>query len=281
MIFSQIQLCSDKRIRRLICSIKNDIFRESKSEYDHLLKYLEQKGVSGRFGIVDLGYHGSMQKYLDIIINQSKAESDIYGFYLGIESSCARNITDRHRLNMQGFLFDHLNNRRMSKNNTLDSVKTFASLLETIFLEEKGSVKCYEESDGRLEVVRYPYEFDMEIKTGKMLLIHRYIQKGALDYVRNASNVAVSNIETSYGIIRIGRKATLSEVNLLGDIPFYDEGVYSKLAAPESIWFYIMHPLLFKRDFIKCTWRIGFLRRLFKVRLPYEWIYNKAKGLIP
>ena len=113
----------------------------------------------------------------------------------------------------------------------------------------------------------------------------RRIQKGALDFVRNAANDEMMGVlscrpdEYFAGLQSVGEDPTLEDVKLFGDISFYDEGVTEKLAAPKSMVFYATHPKQMKEDFLKCRWKTGFLKRLFKVKLPYQKLYERLRRI--
>lgn len=69
---------------------------------------------------------------------------------------------------------------------------------------------------------------------------------------------------------------TALQVKLLGDLTVEDGGVYP-LAAPESAAHYLAHPRDVKRDLAEARWKIGFLKRLAPLPLPYGKIYLKLK----
>ena len=49
-----------------------------------------------------------------------------------------------------------------------------------------------------------------------------------------------------------------------------------KMASPKSLFYYLFHPRKLKVDIGKSGWTIGFMKRLFKIKLPYWNIYKKA-----
>ena len=61
-----------------------------------------------------------------------------------------------------------------------------------------------------------------------------------------------------------------------GDMYFCD-GEMLRLAAPGKIRSYCHNPKSVVRDFYSSRWKIGFMKRLLKIPLPYERIYEGLK----
>lgn len=76
--------------------------------------------------------------------------------------------------------------------------------------------------------------------------------------------------------LQLVESPTALQVKLLGDLTVEDGGVYP-LAAPESAAHYLAHPRDVKRDLAEARWKIGFLKRLAPLPLPYGKIYLKLK----
>ena len=76
--------------------------------------------------------------------------------------------------------------------------------------------------------------------------------------------------------LQLVESPTALQAKLLGDLTVEDGGVYP-LAAPESAAHYLAHPRDVKRDLAEARWKIGFLKRLAPLPLPYGKIYLKLK----
>lgn len=65
---------------------KQKIFKNSKYEYKNTVGYFQQEGMlnNKRFGIVDSGWTGSMQRSIRQIINSTGYKPQITGFYFGM-----------------------------------------------------------------------------------------------------------------------------------------------------------------------------------------------------
>jgi len=279
-MFDRNTIENDERLRKLIDRIKPDIIENSKNEYVLLKRYLEENGVEGRFAVVDIGYGGSMQRYLQQVLTQLNIEHDVTGFYFAVAEFYTKNILPGVELDLNGYLFDFQHDKK-----AVDTRSSFVGLFETFFLEQGGSVKRYIETGDRVIVERYPYEYEVNGKPTKDLKIIRRIQRGALDFVKKAADdelltdLKCNSNDYFYGIHEVGSNPTLSDLRFLGDLLFYDEGITQKLAAPKGIVRYALHPKEMKKDFLQCRWKTGFLKRLFKVKLPYQKLYERLRNM--
>ncbi len=279
-VFDRKDIYNNESLRILIEDIRPDIINNSKQEFDLLNEYLRNMQVEGKFGVVDIGYGGSMQSFLQQVLTKLGIEHDICGFYLAVSDFYTKNVVPGMKLDLNGYLFDFMHDK-----DVIDTRSSFVGLFESLFLERAGSVKCYVRDDKGVIVGRYPYEYEIDGKESDDLQKIRGIQKGALDFVNKAAddellfNLRCTPDELFYGLHEIGANPTLEELRLLGDIMFYDEGVTEKLAAPKSIVRYLLCPKQLKADFLNCRWKTGFMKRLIKIKLPYEKIYFKLRKM--
>ena len=63
------------------------------------------------------------------------------------------------------------------------------------------------------------------------------------------------------------------ELDAIGQMDYDDFGI-GKMAAPKSMGAYLLHPKQLHYDLKHSPWRVGFLYKLLKVRLPYAKIYS-------
>lgn len=100
-----------------------------------MCEYMKQMHVEGRFAVVDIGWSGGMQRFLQKSLGIIGIENEILGYYTGVADYYKRNMNDG-KLSLHGYLFDFYNNV-----NSVDKRSPFVGLYETLFLEQKGSVK--------------------------------------------------------------------------------------------------------------------------------------------
>ncbi len=274
-VLDRNDIMDNRELQVLYSQLTGDIIDNSRSEYEILVEYIKQNNISGKFAVVDIGWSGGMQRFLSQTLNKLNINNEIYGYYTGVAAYYNRNQEVISNLNLNGYLFDFSHNPK-----DIDVRSSFVGLFETLFLEQDGSVKCYRKKEKSIIAERYPYEYIIDGKATKELSNVMKIQSGALDFIKKiASNKLLNKLNLSasdlfYNIYNCGTRPKEIDIELFSDFLFYDEGETIKLAAPESILHYLQKPKEFKRDFMLCRWKIGFMKRLFKVKLPYENMYK-------
>lgn len=277
-VYDRKHIRENENLKKLILTLKDDIIINSKKEYSALVGYLDTNGVSGKFGIVDIGYAGSMQRYLQQTLNAMGTPYEISGFYLAVADYYTKNDLPDNPLDMSGYLFDFKHDAKAK-----DIRSSYVGLFETLFLEQGGSVKRYLKTTNGIAVERYPYEYFRNGKPTEDFVKIKSLQQGALDSV---SVLAKNNIIKRFhfsaddlfcGIHKTGINPDKHDLDLFGNIEFYDEGITTKLAAPQKLRHYMRNIKALKIDFLLCRWKIGFMKKLFKIRLPYKAIYSIMK----
>ena len=105
------------------------------------------------------------------------------------------------------------------------------------------------------------------------------IQKGALQFVRefNSSNLnSLIKIEPRIAFKRIeklGLNPTIKDLQLFKNI-HYIETVKLHLVEGKGLFYYVFNIKKIKEDLFNSGWKIGFLKNLLKIKLPYYKIYN-------
>ena len=277
-IYDRSTIREDEKLKSLILSLEDEIVANSKTEYDALSEYLKTNDVSGKFGIIDIGYAGSMQRYLQQTLNQLGIAHEISGFYLAVADYYTKNDSADNPLDLNGYLFDFKHD-----SSAVDTRSSYVGLFETLFLEQGGSVKRYVQENGRICVERYPYEYYRDGVPTEDFIKIKSLQQGALDFVKvaaadkNLERFEYSVDDLFYGIYESGVNPKKHDLELFSNIEFYDEGITAKLAEAKSLVYYLSHVKQLKRDFLSCRWKIGFMKKLFKINLPYQRIYQKMK----
>ena len=67
-----------------------------------------------------------------------------------------------------------------------------------------------------------------------------------------------------------------TDLRNFGDMEFRD-GEMLKLAAPKTFMSYCRKPQSLVKDFYNSRWKIGFMKRLLKLPLPYGKMYDLLK----
>ena len=93
-------LKDDKMLEKLYIGLQSEINKKSKKQDALLLRYLHQIAMVGRVAIVDIGWKGSMQYYLESFISAHNLAIEIEGYYVGIKPQ--KPLSGK----TYGFLFD-------------------------------------------------------------------------------------------------------------------------------------------------------------------------------
>lgn len=276
--FDRNSIQNNKGLIALYGKLSKDIDLVSGEEYKRLKEYLIQEKVNGKFGIVDIGWSGGMQRFLSEGLDKLNIKHQIKGYYIGVADYYTRNTRMLPSLDLNGYLFDFKNDPH-----AVDERCSFVGLFETLFLEQDGSVKnySYSERDKRIIANRYPYEYIVDGKKTDEQINIEMLQAGALDFIRKAQQDYFLNNIFSYsatelfkGIKKTGQQPQKEDLKLFADFEFLDEGEEKKLANPESISYYLLHPQDLKSDFLGSRWKIGFMKELLKGNLPYQKMYT-------
>lgn len=269
--FDRKQILKDQKLSAMYARLGADIEKVSKAEYELLVGYIKQNNLSGKFAIVDIGWSGGMQRYLSETLDMLKIDHSIKGYYIGVADYYKRNIEVVPDLDLNGYLFDFSHD-----DHAIDKRSAFVGLFETLFLEQGGSVKNYWNDNGVIKANRLPYEY---LENGKPT--HEYqcvkeIQRGALDFIKKFGNkeIALSANILFEGLKQTGLEPKMKDIEMFADFRFFDEGETQYLAKPKSMIYYLTHVRELKNDFLLSRWKIGFMKRLFKLKLPYENLYK-------
>ncbi len=234
-----------------------DIETEGKKQYDNFIKYLKSLDVNSNTVIVDLGWRGSTQKILMQILNY-----DITGLYLG--------LIDKHpeiARKCHTFLFDEKNNKYYEK------IYPAEEIIELMFSSLEGTTLSYTNNDDK------PYLLKKSLNEGNKEI--EKIQCGVINFINDIKryNDLLDRVDSelySNKLLDIVSSPSLKQAKMLGDL--YSEDYKIKyIAKPKSIKYYLFHPKEIVYDFADSSWKVGFLKRVFRIKLPYFLIFKIIK----
>lgn len=254
----EIQINRDeKNLRLLLEYLRNEILDNSKLERELYIKYLNEKGIQNhKVAVIDIGWNGTLQYSLQKMVENENLNTEIYGYYYGLNNKSLKNIGNGNR--MKGFLYQI--NKGVENYNIISS---FNSFFEELFIADHGSFIKF---DKDMKVIYEDFEYNYN--EYKKL---RKIQEGALDYITYITplikkynlnlddpNIALKKIK------RVFLRPEISEVDKLGRIIHFDyESKYN--CNPEgNIFEYIKNPKMLITEYKKSTWKIGFVKKVFK-----------------
>lgn len=252
------ELKSSIELRELYECLKVRIDENSKKQEMVLCQYLQQNGVSGRCAIVDIGWHGSMQSSLEQLIELHNWDVEFSGFYVGI--SPLKQLKGK----VYGYLYEP-DNLKMRK-----SLLCFFGGYEKFFQSCEGSTFAYEATNDGIVPILTEYEYEDQV----FIDCIQSLQEGALEFVINEyrQNKSYNSLQKlAIPLVRFGKNPPLWGVRLFSF--FYNtDGEKNYFVSQKSLVKYSLKEMV-------CTlsdspWKTGFLKSLFKIPLPYYWIYS-------
>lgn len=275
--YERKEFVSSCKVRNFYEEIQADVDKNSRKEYDTLLSYINSLKMEKEIAIVDIGYHGSMQSALVDLINTASLGISVKGYYVAIACDAPRFINDS--LQGTGYLCDIDRNTRI-----FQEINEKLAFFEVPFMAKQGSVKRFVLWDG----YAVPELYESEYMDNEISFIER-IQNGGLAFLNYMLNVwncldntylELPSEVSFYAFNRLGMNPTLREARLWGDISFFNFNQVCWIARPKKLAFYFMHPGIFLDDINKTPWKIGFMKRLLRVPLPYSRIRRLLKCLV-
>lgn len=244
--------------------IVSDVCEMAKQNFEGIKSYISSMNCTKEIVVVDIGWRCTMQFCLQKIF----PEYNWKGYYLGVREDAV--VSSKQA---EGFYIDGEDD--FEKRCFLASL---TALIEIFFSAPHGSVIGYGETG---EILYAPYECGDDDRHGKFLT---NIQNGALQFSKefNISEgsrlIEISTANMLLGLEILGIYPHRRELEKIGDYPFHLGVGVINAADPKPLWKYIIDPKKFLFDFSNSTWKVAFLKRLLKLRLPYYkmfcWIYK-------
>lgn len=263
------EIIYSKNLVKFYSAIKDDVIKNSKKEYELLLQYLKQNDFCGDVAVVDIGWHGTLQYFLQRLVEQANLDVKMHGYYIGLAKEA------KTQLDIKGYVID-----KNSRTNSCDSWKSFNGLVETIFLAQEGSTEKFHLLEKGVVVPQlYKYEYMNNDRFEPEAIKVKEIQDGAIQFINDLCNIEpLYNLEFNSNtaferILRIGNYPTKQHIQLFSNFRFLEEQI-DYLAMPKSILYYILHPRKLAKDLLMSRWKVGFMKKLFKIPLPYVKIYK-------
>lgn len=260
--FSFSRIINEKELKDVYYELKPMIDKRSLDQAELLLCYLNQIGMTGSCAIIDIGWNGSLQYYLELFSEKKLYKLSIDGYYVGSQKKW------NMRGSENGYLFDQENTKNRKK------VLSFFGGYEKLLQSTEGSTRGYKRSnDGRVEPLLSKYEYTNSPIVVKCINIW---QDAALDYLQDNRHRELTGDyrEMAAGIIKFGSAPTNEDVKLFSF--FYNiDGDKRYYTAQKSVFQYGIKELVYA--FANSPWKTGFMKSLMKVPFPYYRIYEMIK----
>ena len=145
-------------------------------------------------------------------------------------------------------------------------------MLERLISEDVGATLGYTQTDKTITVQQAS-----QPPTPLLDALQKGILRFAQDWQKSFLQTLAIPPQTAIApFLRLVGQPTAAETVLLGDLTVEDGGVYP-LAAPRKVGYYLTHANKAKQDLSAARWKIGFLKRLAPLPLPYDRLYAKMK----
>lgn len=252
-------------LRSLFHRISEDIVRQAGREREYVFEYLEHSGFFEytRFAVVDIGWHGTLQRSLIELSNLSGYKPTILGYYLGTFQEPTDVEMEIHTLLCKNSLPEHVH-----------SIITKAvEVFEQLHLAPHGSLNTFRKEEGRIVP-----EFCPNATEEQQYLDVARLHDGAKDFLDDISTVFVKydlSFDKAFAVEPVDRvlsHPTQEEAEKWGDFK-HVEGFGSicherYIARPSRAYKLLTNPLLLREEYRGSFWKTGFLVRLGRLSLP-------------
>ena len=248
----------DALARRLYEEHREEINKRSQKQDELLLEYTEQVGMRGRFAIVDIGWRGNMQRFLELYMHKHELEVSFEGFYIGILPNVPLETKT------YGYIFNPQEFRKFKE------IMCFCGGYEKLLQGFEGSTSGYKRSGETVVPTLMYYEYEADDKVVGAI---RAWQDGALYYVKVAKDAACepTDKKLTSPLIRVGKRPSLADTKLFSF--FYNtDGTRVYYTSQKPLYRYRPKELIHALG--ESPWKTGFMKSVFKIPLPYFTVYK-------
>jgi len=250
-----------------------DITLKATQELEFIEGYFSQEGIylQKKIPIVDIGWHGSIQKSIETIIHRKDPDISVIGYYLGTHPPIQNHINNG--LVCESFLC-HAGNPKKIHN----IIKKFVEIFEIMLFGDHGTVINFLFNGERYQ----PNTAKMELSQEQLIKIEQ-IQKGILDFVNDCLQINGSdifNFSSSPGnsISRLARvilHPTYEESHYLGELEHVEEFGESIVSIRKIIEYpsatqIIRNPKIILDNRRKSFWIDGYDKRFLRLNFFFQ-----------
>lgn len=251
-------------LRQLFHLVQGDLLASAAEERAMLLRYLAQEDLlrPARLALVDLGWHGSLQRSLSRILRMAEGPAaELCGLYLGTFPRAKDLMAEGHEL--RGYLCN-----AGEPADLLAVIQSCVEVFEFIHSAPHGSVLRFQSQDGRVVPVLGPLEVPASQQRKAAEL-----QRGALAFCRDfAEHHAVFpwlRITPAMAVAPLGatlRRPSREEARQLGDL-LHSEGFGDVLrsrpiAQLPPLQAVLRNPMSLHHGIQQSFWAEGYRQRL-------------------
>lgn len=249
---------SEASLRRLFGLLAGPVCERARQERSIVVDYLRHTGITGdrRIGLVDIGWHGSIQRSITNILDEDGTGPHITGFYVG--TLAHRTPLIHRKYPHKAYLF-----RLGQPAAYADLIVTCIELVELLFSAAEGSIMRIER-DGRggFTAVR-----DADSLDDTRYEAIRRLQEGAMDFVddyvelkRRFPEFAMPRYTAVATLRRVLLHPTPVEARFIGDIRHADAfgEILKRPIVQQPNWLRLFAGLgAFRRELRDVYWTAG------------------------
>lgn len=247
----------------ILNALRDECSSYSETQRKHLIKYFHTVCPENKAILVDIGWRGSMQFYLQELLEFSGIHVTFKGLYFGEYSA------DEFQCVKKGYVCQDSNKY------AVDSTINASFVFENAMMLDLGTTIRYEESVGAIRPVTANAE---KVDTDKI----KQIQEGVYDFfsiMKDAGqNIRLDDENVVKKLFQHLNYPNIELASAIGNITWSDVDKIKYVARPDNLCTYISNPKKIISDMRSSGWNTGFLRRLFRLPLPYFNVYEKLRG---
>lgn len=256
-------------VKELLDNLWPFVLENSKEEYIAAKCYIDQLNIHGKVAVVDIGWRGSMQLFLQKMIDNSGGDAKLHGYYITLSSDLIKSQE------MRGFLGNVDND-----SDGCDQLRGYIGLIELLFSFNDGSAEKYVIDNDTVKVIKHECEYKHSEKEFDEVKSIDEIQRGAIDFVRNfisenEGNQQIIDPDEAFAYLdTFATSPNLKGVEMFEKFTSQNNGTITRLVECKTPLYYVLHPNCLKKDLYVSRWRVGFLKKMFKIILPYKAMFN-------
>lgn len=247
------------RLREVFAENETELLAHLGALRKRTLEYLNGLEVARhrRIGLVDLGWHGTMQRSLETLLDYGGRRPEVHGFYYGLFDAAAPSRT-------RGLIMHTLACSEFHSIEEQRKVQSMVNLLELLHSAPHGGVVDYARGESGMS----PVFADSPVERMQYDEKLSRFQAGAIEAGR-ASFASLHPLHCRAAAEDLIVTPSAEEAELLGDLRFYDGfehvGTYKPLVTLPSPWASVS---AIHHAYRASYWRAGFLKRLISSSDP-------------
>lgn len=270
MLIDGRTLQDNRQVRELYEILKSRIVQISRYKYSILEKYLEQEAFGGRNAIVDIGWNGGMQNAFSKIATVWKEPTEIFGYYIGINTTNLGVDLE----NTNGFVYE---GDRAEENRYY--IYSFAGPLELSLTAAHDTTIEYAYNGDKVVPVfgcgeyinpdgtyKDELQYTIAVQSGMKKYVELFLSQGMDKYTKVYSEVSFRNCRL------FGLTPKLKHIKIFSSFGANDLGTQQHFVNPKYMHLFGNNNVL--NGFWTSTWKSGFMKKVFKLPLPYYKLYT-------